>query len=372
MDKRGYTRRQFISRSTCAVCALAFPLAWGEWTEFAGGEEKEAMFYTPTPRGIKCRLCPHQCNIKEGDTGDCRVRYNKGGKLFTRAWNNPCAVHVDPVEKKPLLHFLPGSTSYSLAIAGCNFTCLNCQNWEISQTSPDKTRNYDLSPEQVVNQAKKEGCRSISYTYSEPVTFFEYTLECSRQARKAGIKNIVVSNGYINPAPLAEWCKVIDAANIDLKSFDDEIYTMLNNGSLEPVLNTLIKLKENGIWLEITNLIVPEWTDDMEMIRRMCQWLAKNGFKDTPLHFSRFYPQYKLNKLQPTSENVLKKAREIALGQGLQYVYIGNIPGRNYADTFCPNCHSLIIERVGYTPRQSKLNKGKCGVCGNVIPGVWE
>jgi pyruvate formate lyase activating enzyme len=371
MKSKGWTRKEFIAQSTCAACALAlFPkLDW--MTKAAGTEEKEAMFYTPTPRGVKCRLCPHQCNIAEGKSGDCRVRYNRGGKLYTQAWNNPCAVHVDPVEKKPLLHFLPGTTSYSLAIAGCNFSCLNCQNWEISQTSPDKTRNYDLSPAQVVSQAQKENCRSIAYTYSEPVTFFEYTLECSRLARKAGLKNIVVSNGYINPAPLAEWCKVIDAANIDLKSFDDDIYTMLNNGTLDPVLNTLVKLKENGIWLEITNLVIPEWTDDMDMIRRMCHWLAQNGFKDTPLHFSRFYPLYKLNKLQPTPENVLVKAREIALSQGLRYVYIGNVPGRNYGNTYCPNCQSLVVERVGYSIRQSKLKNGHCGVCGQEIPGVW-
>lgn len=372
MKNKGWTRREFISRGTCATCALAL----GAKLELLAGtlphEEKEAMFYTLTPRGVKCRLCPHQCNIAEGRTGDCRVRYNQNGKLYTKAWNNPCAVHIDPVEKKPLLHFLPGTNALSLAIAGCNFSCLNCQNWDISQTTPDKTRNYDLTPTQVVNQAQKEGCRSIAYTYSEPVTFFEYTLECSRLARRAGIKNIVVSNGYINPAPLYEWCKVIDAANIDLKAFDDEIYNMLNNGTLEPVLRTLLKLKENGVWLEITNLVIPEWTDDMNMIRRMCQWLAQNGFKDTPLHFSRFYPHYKLNKLQPTPENVLIKARETALNQGLKYVYIGNVPGRNYANTYCPNCQSMVIERLGYNIRQSKIKNGRCQVCGHSIPGIWS
>ena len=371
MGEKKWTRKTFIAQSACALCALPLGRAMEGMGIPVVGEPIEARFYTPTPRGTKCRLCPHQCNIAEGKTGDCRVRYTRGGKLYTFAWNNPCAVHVDPIEKKPLLHFLPGTTSYSLAIAGCNFTCLNCQNWEISQTSPDKTQNYQLTSEQVVQQAKKEGCPSISYTYSEPVTFYEYTLECSLRARKAGLKNIIVSNGYINPAPLAEWCKVIDAANIDLKSFNDDIYAMLNNGSLEPVLNTLKKLKENGVWLEITNLIVPEWTDDLDMIRSMCQWLAQNGFKETPLHFSRFYPHYKLNKLQPTPENVLIKAKEIALNQGLKYVYIGNVPGRNYGTTYCPNCHSPVVERIGYTIKNIKLKNGHCAACGQEIAGVW-
>lgn len=372
MGEARWSRREFIIKGSCALCALSLGRSLDLTAAASADEMKEALFYTPTPRGVKCRLCPHQCNIAEGKTGDCRVRYNRGGRLYTLAWNNPCAVHVDPIEKKPLLHFLPGTTSYSLAIAGCNFTCLNCQNWEISQTSPDKTQNFNLTPEEVVRQARKEGCRSISYTYSEPVTFFEYTLECSRQARKAGIKNVVVSNGYINPAPLDEWCKVIDAANIDLKSFSDDIYAMLNNGSLDPVLNTLKKLREKGVWLEITNLVIPEWTDDLNMIRSMCQWLAQNGFKEVPLHFSRFYPQYKLSRLQPTPENILVKAREIAMAQGLKYVYIGNVPGKNYGNTYCPHCQSLVIERLGYSIKQSKVKNGKCQVCGGEIAGVWQ
>jgi pyruvate formate lyase activating enzyme len=368
-------RREFIRNAFCGSCGLA--MMAGGWPVSAlsrlQDEEtlREAMFYTTTPRHIKCRLCPHQCNITGGKTGDCRVRVNRGGKLFTLAWSNPCAIHVDPVEKKPLYHYLPGTQTYSLAIAGCNFTCLNCQNWEISQSDPGKTRNYFLPPWEAVKNAKSLNCQSISYTYSEPVTFFEYTLETARLSRQAGIRNIVVSNGYIHEAPLEEWCKYIDAANIDLKAFDDDIYAMLNNGTLQPVLNTLLKLKEKGIWLEITNLIIPQWTDDIPVIDKMCRWLASNGFRDTPLHFSRFHPQYKLNRLPQTPLPLLEKAKTIATGHGLQYVYIGNVPGYNQANTICPQCKQVAVERSGFTVRKMLIKAGRCGNCGSQLAGVW-
>ena len=333
---------------------------------------KEGLFYIVTPRGVRCQVCPNECHIYEGGSGDCRSRKNINGKLYSVAYGNPCAVHVDPVEKKPLYHFLPQSKAYSIAAAGCNLSCLNCQNWSISQKSPDETDNFDLMPANVVNEAISSHCRSIAYTYSEPVTFFEYTYDTSVIAKEKGIKNILVSAGYINDAPLRKLSKVIDAANIDLKSFDNNIYLKLNGGTLQPVLNTLKILHEEGVWLEITNLIIPGWTDDLEMIRKMCKWLVSNNLQCYPLHFSRFHPQYKLTQLPPTSVETLVKARNIALDEGIKFVYIGNVTGTEAENTYCPSCKKVIAERKGYKVNISGIRNNKCVYCTQEIPGIWN
>lgn len=331
---------------------------------------KEALYYESTPKGCRCLLCPNECIVRENSAGICQTRVTIENKLYTIAYGNPCAVHIDPIEKKPLYHFLPGSNSYSIATAGCNLSCLNCQNWTISQASPKDTRNYDLMPEKVVNEALKNSCKSISYTYSEPIVFYEYTLDTAIIAKNKGIKNVLVSAGYINKEPLKKLAGVIDAANIDLKSFDDEIYRKLNGGRLQPILNTLITLKEMNVWLEITNLIIPQWTDNLDMIRKMCKWLYQNGFSNTPLHFSRFFPQYKLTNLPPTPLTTLKKAKEIALEEGLKYVYIGNVIEEDQ-NTYCHNCKKLIIERKGYSILKTNLDNNKCKYCKTIIPGNW-
>lgn len=369
----------------CGLC-LGFPVTRGKagpvgpggevppWVP-PGGElwkwSKEAIYFVDTPKGIKCKLCPQACELKPGETGDCRTNFNHEGKLYSISYGNPCAVHVDPIEKKPLFHFLPSSLAFSIATAGCNLACLNCQNWEISQSSPRDTRNYDLMPDDVIAQARESGCASIAYTYSDPVAFYEYTLDTSILARSEGIKNILVSAGYINPDPLRRWCKVIDAANIDLKSFDNTVYEMLNAGTLQPVLESLKILKEEGVWLEITNLIVPTWTDDMEMIKRMCGWLCDNGLSAYPLHFSRFQPHYKLTNLPATPQAVLEKARQTALSEGIKYSYIGNIPGHESQHTYCPSCKKILIERKGYTIGQMNIVGSGCKFCGQKIEGVW-
>ena len=333
---------------------------------------REAIFYTETPRGVRCGICPNECTLRPGETSDCHNRVNHQGKLYSIAYGNPCSVHVDPIEKKPLLHFLPQSYAFSIATAGCNFACLNCQNWEISQTSPKNTRNYDLMPEKVVEACIKSNCASIAYTYSEPTSFYEYVYDTSRLARTSGIRNVYVSNGYINQKPLQALAPYLDAANIDLKSFSDDIYLRLNAGKLQPVLDTLITLKEYNVWVEITNLVVPSWTDDFDMISEMCDWLVENGFSENPLHFSRFHPLYKLTQLPATPINTLIKARDIAVKAGCKYVYIGNVPGRGFENTFCPNCHEMIIQRRGYAILSVKINDGKCGYCGTPINGVWS
>ena len=333
---------------------------------------KESPYYLVTAKGVKCQICPNNCVIREGAESICRTHVVKDDKLYSIAYGNPCSVHVDPIEKKPLFHYLPATQSFSIATAGCTFACLNCQNWEISQKSPRETENVDLMPEKVVEQAISKQCKSIAYTYSEPISFYEYTYDTAKIAKSKGIKNLLISNGFINEKPLRELCKVIDAANINLKSFNDETYSKLNGGSLQPILNTLKILKEEGVWLEITNLVVPGWTDKPEMILGMCQWLVKNGFQSNPLHFSRFFPIYKLKNLPYTPVDFLDRAREIALNCGIQYVYIGNVPGTPAENTFCPKCKKIIVERKGFTILSNKITNSACGFCGNKIAGVWH
>jgi pyruvate formate lyase activating enzyme len=329
------------------------------------------MFYTTTPKGIRCLVCPNECDIKEGETGDCHNHLSKNGKLYSIAYGNPCAINIDPIEKKPLLHFLPGSKAFSIATAGCNFACLNCQNWTISQKSPTETENYDLLPDKVIESCIKNKCESIAYTYSEPITFYEYMYDTSILARQVGIKNVMVTAGYINKEPLLKLCKVIDTANVDLKSFSEEIYLKLNAGKLQPILDTLTTMKKEGVWLEITNLVIPSWTDDLDMIKRMCGWLAQNRLTENPLHFSRFQPLYKLTQLPPTPVAILKSAREIALHEGLKHVYIGNIPGEA-ENTVCPKCGKIVVERKGYNIIQKYLTGGRCNFCDTPVAGVWN
>ena len=330
------------------------------------------MFQEETARGIMCRICPNECVLNEGELSKCNNRRVHNSKLFTMAYGNPCSVNVDPVEKKPLYHFFPGSKAFSIATAGCNLVCLNCQNWTISQTSPDKTRNLDLMPEAVVEECHKNSCRSIAYTYSEPVTFYEYVFETATLARNSGIKNIFKSNGYINPEPLKKLCSVLDAANIDLKAFNESSYLKLTGGKLQPVLDSLKIFKDSGVWLEITNLVVPDWTDNLDEIGKMCKWLGENGFKNTPLHFSRFYPMHKLEQLPPTPVEILESAYKLATGEGLKYVYTGNVPGNEISDTKSPSCKSVAIARQGFRIAANNITGGKCNKCGTSIEGVWN
>ncbi len=369
MNKREFLRQSLLATGAF-VCSPSMAMN-------ASGEKlwkwsKEAYYWSPTPRGTKCLICPNECVIKEGETGDCRNRVNHEGKLYSIAYGNPCAVHIDPIEKKPLNHFLPGSKAFSIATAGCNLACLNCQNWDISQKNPRETRNYDLMPDKLVARAISGECKSIAYTYSEPISFYEYTFDSAKLAREEGIKNVLVTAGYINEEPLRNFCKYIDAANVDLKSFSNDIYLRLNAGSLQPVLNTLKIIAREGVWLEITNLVVPGWTDDFDIIRRMCNWLAENGFAEYPLHFSRFYPAYKLTQLQATPVGILTRARDIAKEEGLKYVYVGNVPGLNGQNTVCPKCGKIVIERRGYSILQNNIENGACKNCGEKIPGRWN
>ena len=371
ISKRDFLKRS-LALSAGLMCIPCRPL----FSETTSAEQsiykRVAMYQEETARGIMCRICPNECVLKEGELSKCNNRKVHNSKLYTMAFGNPCSVNVDPVEKKPLYHFLPGSKAFSIATAGCNLVCLNCQNWTISQTSPDKTRNIDLMPEQVVKEAESNRCSSIAYTYSEPITFYEYVFETATLARNAGIKNIFKSNGYINKEPLKKMCGVIDAANIDLKAFSESTYLKLTGGKLQPVLDSLKVIKDMGVWLEITNLIVPDWTDNPDDIRNMCKWLSENGFKNTPLHLSRFYPLHKLEQLPPTPVEILNNAYRIATEEGLKYVYTGNSPGNEISNTKCPSCNSEIIVRQGYRIATNTIKEGKCYKCGTVIDGVWN
>ncbi len=373
------TKREFLRFCGTSLCLFSlghpfiFPKTIGAQALKKGLiKTKLSPYFTSLGGGeIQCELCHHRCRVPKGKRGICRVRENREGKYYSLVYGNPCAVNLDPIEKKPFFHVLPATTSFSIATAGCNFQCKFCINWEISQAFPEDIYSYDIPPEMTVNMAKEIGARSIAYTYVEPTIFYEYMWDTANLARKAGLLNVCHSNGFINPVPLKNLCKVLDAADIDLKGFTENFYQELCSGELAPVLNTLKILKQEKVHVEITNLVIPTKNDDMSMVKEMCLWISKELSKDTPIHFSRFYPLYKLKSLPPTPVSTLDKVRTVALSSGLEYVYVGNIPGHEGENTFCPKCKKLLIQRTGFMVGEVHLKGGKCGYCGKPIPGIW-
>jgi pyruvate formate lyase activating enzyme len=321
---------------------------------------------------LQCELCPKYCIIKPGQSGECRIRVNRNGKLTAVTYGYPCAVHRDPVEKKPVFHMLPGSWVFSLATVGCNLHCKNCQNWEISQANPEDTQASYLPPEKIPGIAYENECSSVAYTYTEPLVYYEYTLESSCQVRRAGLKNILVTAGYCNKSPLKKLFPYIDAANIDLKAFSDSFYRRICGATLKPVLETLVLARNMGVILEITNLLIPTLNDTDDEIKALCGWIAGNLGKEIPLHFSRFFPHYKLRNLPPTPVSTLLRAREIALDEGLYNVYIGNIMTENGENTFCHRCGKILIKRKGYTILKMNVKDGRCPWCGEEVYGIWK
>ena len=287
---------------------------------------KECRYYQKLDDGrVECTLCPHHCRIAEGKTGICRSRRNQGGVLMSEVYGKPCSLAIDPIEKKPLYRFHPGTTCLSLACTGCNFRCLNCQNHDISQVAPTDVSHYELSPEDVIALCQKHHCPGIAYTYTEPLTYLEYIIDCARLAHEAGLWNILVTAGYVCQEPLADLLPYLDAANVDLKSFSDDIYNKVSGGHLKPVLDTILAMKQAGVWVEITNLVIPGVNDDMDMIRQMCRWLNEKGLAEAPLHFSRFFPRYKMQDTPPTPIATLKAAKRVAEDEGIKFVYLGNV-----------------------------------------------
>jgi pyruvate formate lyase activating enzyme len=333
---------------------------------------KEAMLYERLPDGkVRCNLCAHRCVIADGRKGICQVRENRDGTLYTLVYGRVITQHVDPIEKKPLLHFYPGTRAYSIATVGCNFRCRWCQNWEISQMVRERhlVMGEEVSPEEIASAAKRSGCRSIAYTYTEPTIFFEYAYDTARLANEAGLTNIYVSNGYMTQEMLETFHPYLDAANIDLKAFRDETYRKYVGARLQPVLDGMKVMKRLGIWLEVTTLVIPGINDDEKELKDAADFVANELGVETPWHISRFFPAYEMTDVPSTPVRTLQRAREIGLEAGLRYVYVGNVSGE--ANTVCHVCGKTLIRRAGYTILENNVQAGgRCPKCGAVVAGM--
>ncbi len=332
----------------------------------------EARFYDKLPhREIVCRLCPRLCRLGDRERGYCGVRENRGGTYYTLVYGKTCTAHADPIEKKPLFHFLPKSQAFSIATAGCNVNCKFCQNWEISQVRPEQIQHFDFPPEAVAVAAVKNDCPVIAYTYSEPVVFYEYMYDTAVAAKKRNIKNAVITGAHINPEPFKELLQVVDAVKIDLKAFSQKFYSDFVRGELQPVLDAVKLAAQSPVWLEIVYLVIPSLNDSHAEIKDLCRWIKLEIGPDVPVHFSRFHPTYLLKNLPPTPASTLTRIRNAALQEGLNYVYVGNLPGHLGENTYCPECGETIISRFGYNISQLHIRSGECEYCGRTIPGVW-
>ena len=321
---------------------------------------------------MHCYLCPTNCVIKPENFGDCGARKNIDGKLYSLVYAKPVSIAIDPVEKKPLYHFLPGSYSLSIGTLGCNLHCLHCQNYEISQEKADKLIRKEISPKEIIQAAIKNNCKSISYTYNEPTIFYEYVLETAALARKKGIKNIMVTNGYINKEPLQELYPLIDATNIDLKALDENFYKKVCSVRLKPILESIKEIKRIGTWIELTNLIIPGYNDTNKQIEELVKWIKDNLGTRTPLHFSAFYPTYKLLDAPRTPSETLLKAKNIALKYDLKYIYLGNTSLPDSGNTLCPKCKKLLIARSNFDVYSNNIKNNSCPFCNEKIDGVFQ
>ncbi len=331
------------------------------------------MFYKREQgTNVQCLLCPRECVISDGRRGFCRNRENRGGTLYTLVYGRPAVIDIGPIEKAPLYHFIPGHFRLCVTCASCNLRCKHCQNWNLSQKTFEELNHYSYSPLEIVQQAKNQNLFSISFTYTEPTVYYEYLYDISIVAKQAGMKTSIVSNGYINREPLLKLLTVLDAVKIDLKGFSEEFYKEVCSATLKPVLESLLTVKKEKVWLEIVNLVIPNLNDNPKMIDEMCQWIKENLGQDTPLHFTRFHPDYKLTHLSPTPVSTLESAYEIAKKNGLRYVYIGNVPNHIYNSTYCPSCNRNVIRRMHMDVVEMNVVNGRCKFCGSLIEGNWE
>jgi len=367
------SRREFVKAAAGAAASVCGIAAGG--TAEAGRpllSDREALYYQKLRGGmVRCNLCPLRCIVGEGARGLCGVRENQGGTYRTLVYGRLCAAHVDPIEKKPLFHFLPGTKSFSIATAGCNVECQFCQNWDISQAAPEDVRTTYKRPEEVVELARRRDCASIAFTYSEPTVFYEYSLDIARAGKEAGVPCVSITNGFIQPEPMKQLCESLSAVKIDLKAFTEEFYREYVLGELQPVLDTIVLLKKLGMHTELVTLLIPGLNDSEKEIRDLSRWVVKNVGPDVPLHFSRFHPAYKMTNLAKTPERTVIRAREIAAAEGVHYAYVGNLSGHEYESTYCHNCGKRIIERFGFHVGEVQIVDGKCAHCGTAIPGVW-
>ncbi len=334
---------------------------------------RPSPWFTPLDdREIRCDLCPKACRIAPGRRGACRVRENRNGTAYTLVYGNPVIVQTDPIERKPFYHVRPASRSLSVATAGCNFACKFCEVWDLALVAPEDVHAYDVPPADVIRHARAADAQSVAFTFGEPITCFEYALDTFREARAAGLLTLLHTNGSLQPEPLRELSGVLDAAQIDLKGFDPAFYRDVCGGELEPVLATLRHLRAAGVHIEITTVLIPTLNDHDDTLRRLCRWVRDELGPGTPLHFSRFYPLYQLANLPPTPMTTLDRARDAALDEGLQHVYIANVPGHDGQHTRCPACGHRLIERIGFFVEFNHLDAGRCPRCAHAVPGLWD
>ncbi len=383
-------RRQFLARlaGSCAACALggmgsgtaeggpALPqdLVDGRVRVEEGGlNPQPARWYKTLPaKWVQCGLCPHGCRISENERGTCGARENRGGKLFTLVHSRPCSIQLDPVEKKPFFHVLPGSEALSLATPGCNLWCKACQNWEIAQARPEQIPTTTLTPADATRVARERGAPLIACTYTEPVIFSEYVYDIAVAGRAMGVRTVMISNGYIQEEPLADLCREIAAYKVDLKGFDPVFFEQHCGGKLENVLNTLRRLRKHGVWTEIVALIIPTQNDSLDEIRKLSRFVRDDLGPEVPVHFTRFHPAYRLVNLPSTPVATLERCRGVAMGEGLKFVYLGNVPGHPGENTYCPACGEMLIRRLGMAVVRNRLRRGTCPDCGHPIPGIWS
>ncbi len=376
MERNVLCRREFArilwAGGGWAMASAAFLRpSWAVQPE-VGEELVEVMFYRNLEGDkVECEVCPRRCRIADQERGFCGNKENRGGRYYTLVHSKPCAVQVDPIEKKPFFHFLPGSLAFSIAAAGCNMECQFCQNWQIAQFRPEQVRSVFLPPEEVARRAKEASCQSIAYTYSEPVSFYEYMFDTAVAAKNKGIRSVVVTNGYINEEPLKRLCDHVAAVKVDFKAFTEKFYKEICRGELKPVKETLVRLNRWKIWTEIVVLVVPGQNDQPGETRDMARWIREELSPDVPVHFTRFHPAYRMQDLPPTPVNTLERCASIAEEEGLRFVYIGNVPGHPRENTRCPGCGQVVISRKGFWIQSQNLREGKCGSCGVPIPGIW-
>ena len=334
---------------------------------------KEAMLYQPLQdKKVQCNLCEHRCKIIDDSVGVCNVRKNVDGKLYSLVYGKTISQHVDPIEKKPLYHYFPGSTAYSIATPGCNFRCQWCQNWEIAQMPREfgKISGYEVTPSDIVANVKSNDCKSIAYTYTEPTIFFEFAYDISKIAKEKGIKNIFVTNGYMSKEMLEIYHPFLDAANVDLKAYSEKTYKRMVGARLQPVLDNLIEMKKLGIWIEVTTLVIPGINDDLGELNEIAHFIANELDLDTPWHLSRFFPHYKTRNIPPTPIDRLIQVRDIGKRAGLRYVYLGNVGGDT--NTICYQCGKVLVRRSGYWIPENLMIKNSCPNCGARIAGIWS
>lgn len=378
-----FSRREFLIRAGQITIGASAVLALSNFLDSinvnAAGTSSmsqprivDTKYYRILPESVlECYVCHFRCRLKPGEKGICRSRKNTAGKLYTHAYGNPCIIQIDPIEKLPMSHFLPTTQTLSLAIGGCNARCLYCQNWQESQSAPEDLKNYELPPENAAGSAKTKSCPSIAFTYTEPSTYHEYMLDIAKSAKSSGIKTICASNMYFNHDILRELCGFIDGFAVALKGFDEGVYSTLVGIQLKNVLKSLEILKEKNTHIEIVNLVVPSYTDDLVKIKDMCRWIYSNLGSDVPLHFGRFVPQHKLKNLTRTPVQTLEAAHKIALDSGIKYAYIFNLSPHPANDTYCEKCKKTLIKRLGFKTLENNISAGKCKFCGQKIPGVW-